>query len=104
MTRSMSARGAGDTRPRRSSCDRPAANEPAGACEPAFGGGPACQPVAMTQALGAEPSERSVKPLCLSEVRHNVVLLVRDRDCGPSPLARRQFVGYRELRELQLSV
>jgi hypothetical protein len=34
-----------------------------------------------------------VKPLCLSEVRHNVVLLVRDRDCGPSPLARRQFVG-----------
>jgi hypothetical protein len=34
-----------------------------------------------------------VKPLCLSEVRHNAVLLVRDRDCGPSPLARRQFVG-----------
>jgi len=45
-----------------------------------------------------------VKPFCLSEVRHNAVLLVRDRDCGPSPLARRQFVGYRELRELQLSV
>jgi hypothetical protein len=35
--------------------------------------------------------------LCLSEVRHNVVLLVRDTDCGPSPLPRRQFVGYREL-------
>jgi hypothetical protein len=39
------------------------------------------------------PSERSVKPLCLSEVRHNAVLLVRDRDSGPSPFARRQFVG-----------
>jgi hypothetical protein len=31
------------------------------------------------------------------------VLLVRDRDCGPWPLARGQFVGYRELPELQLS-
>ena len=35
---------------------------------------------------------------------YNAVLPVRDRDCGPSPLVRRQFVGYRELRELQLSV
>jgi hypothetical protein len=32
------------------------------------------------------------------------VLLVRDRDRWPSPLAQGQFVGYGELQQLQLSV
>ena len=53
--------------------------------------------------LGEVAPIRAARTICTSPSILRSVLLVRDRDCGPWPLARRQFVGYRALPELQLS-
>jgi hypothetical protein len=55
----------------------------------------------MTQALGAG-SQRTAREAALPQRGQYNALLMHDRDSA-SPLVR-QFVGYGEVRELQLSV